>query len=56
MLRRLRMGNIIVSLIILTLLAGAAGKIIIEKKKGAKCIGCPYNEQEEETEENCSCS
>lgn len=36
------MGNIIVMAVILVILAGATAKIIYEKKKGAKCIGCPY--------------
>lgn len=36
------MGNIIVIIIIVAILAGATAKIILEKRKGAKCIGCPY--------------
>ncbi len=35
--------DIILILIILALIAGAAYKIIKEKKKGNKCIGCPYS-------------
>lgn len=27
--------------LILLIVAGAIGKIIFEKKKGVKCIGCP---------------
>ena len=46
------MANLIVGLIILTMVSGAAAKIIIEKKKGAKCVGCPYSEDSDD----CSCS
>lgn len=35
------MSNIIVSLVILAIVCAAISKIIIEKKKGSKCIGCP---------------
>lgn len=35
------MTNIIVILIILAIIGAAIAKIIIEKKKGVKCIGCP---------------
>lgn len=37
------MANIIVSIIILTIVIAAIAKIVIEKRKGAKCIGCPYS-------------
>jgi hypothetical protein len=47
------MTNLIVSIIILAIVAGAITKIVIEKKKGVKCIGCPYSESDNE---NCSCS
>ena len=46
------MANLIVGLIIVALISGAVGKLIIEKKKGAKCVGCPYSEGEDD----CSCS
>ncbi|MFW5980328.1 MAG: FeoB-associated Cys-rich membrane protein [Halanaerobiales bacterium] len=45
------MSNLIVGLIILAIISGATAKIIIEKKKGTKCIGCPYADQED-----CSCN
>ena len=35
------MVNFVLILIIGTILGGAIGYIIKEKKKGAKCIGCP---------------
>jgi len=34
------MANIIVSLIILSILVLAIVKIVSEKRKGAKCVGC----------------
>ena len=37
------MGNIIVTIIILAIVIAAIAKIIVEKRKGAKCIGCPYS-------------
>lgn len=46
------MTNLIVALIILLIISGAAAKIIIEKRKGSKCLGCPYSES---NEVNCSC-
>ena len=35
------MSNIIVMLVIVAIVCCAIAKIIIEKKKGVKCIGCP---------------
>ncbi|MGM0420914.1 MAG: FeoB-associated Cys-rich membrane protein [Bacillota bacterium] len=40
------MANILVALIILGIASSAVAKIVIEKRKGAKCIGCPYSEGE----------
>jgi len=34
------MTNIIVSLVILLIIVLAISKIVIEKRKGSKCIGC----------------
>ena len=36
------MSNLIVALIILAILGSAGAKLYIEKKNGAKCIGCPH--------------
>ncbi|MGM0501948.1 MAG: FeoB-associated Cys-rich membrane protein [Bacillota bacterium] len=44
--------NLVISLIILVIISGAVGKIVIEKRKGAKCIGCPYSGADTE---QCSC-
>ncbi len=35
------MGNIIIGLLLLAIISASIVKIIIEKKKGVKCIGCP---------------
>ncbi len=37
------MANLIVILVIVAILGAAIGKIIIEKRKGVKCIGCPHS-------------
>lgn len=37
------MGNVIVLLIIIFILALSITKVIKEKKKGAKCIGCSHS-------------
>lgn len=37
------MGNIIVLLIIAVILGLSIRKVIKEKKKGVKCIGCPHS-------------
>jgi len=47
------MGNIIVILIILAIVAVAIAKIVIEKRKGAKCIGCPHGGA---SNSRCSCN
>lgn len=36
--------NILVGFVILLLVAVAIAKIVSEKRKGNKCIGCPYGE------------
>ncbi len=40
-------GNIIVAVILVAIVVAAVAKIIVEKKKGAKCIGCPYGKGSE---------
>ena len=37
------MANLIVGIIILAIVIAAIAKIVIEKRKGAKCIGCPHS-------------
>lgn len=46
------MGNIVVVIIILGIVAAAIAKVVIEKRKGAKCIGCPYSK----SSGSCSCN
>jgi hypothetical protein len=38
------MANIIVMIIIVAIVIAAIAKIVIEKRKGAKCIGCPHGQ------------
>ncbi len=47
------MANIIVMVIILTIVVAAIAKIVIEKRKGVKCVGCPYSQT---GDSNCSCN
>ncbi len=35
--------NVIIVLIIAAIIAGAAAKLIFDRKKGAPCSGCPYS-------------
>lgn len=37
------MANIIVSLVILLILVLAVSKIVMEKRKGVKCVGCAHS-------------
>ena len=39
------MENLIIIAIVLIIVGLAAWYIIKEKKKGTKCIGCPYSKQ-----------
>lgn len=45
------MANIIVALVILGIIGAAIAKIISEKKKGAKCVGC--SSYSESSKSNC---
>lgn len=36
------MANFIVALVIIAIIAMSVRKIVTEKKRGAKCVGCPY--------------
>ena len=38
-------ANLVVFMVIATLIAGAVLKIYVEKRRGAKCIGCPYSRE-----------
>jgi len=48
------MANILILLVILIILALAIAKIVIEKKKGVKCIGCP-NSGRSKKKKSCHC-
>ena len=37
------MANIIVTLIILSIITLSISRIIIEKRRGSKCVGCPLS-------------
>lgn len=43
MLKEKIMADIIVIVVIAAIVIAAIAKIVIEKRKGAKCIGCPYS-------------
>lgn len=47
------MGNLIVILVLLGIIGAAIAKIVIEKKKGVKCIGCPSSGT---SKNNCGCN
>ncbi len=44
------MVDFIIAAVVVAILGGAAAYIIHQKKRGAKCIGCPYSGSR-----NCSC-
>jgi hypothetical protein len=46
------MADIIVIIIILAIIAGAITKVVIEKRSGNKCIGCPHGKS---GSRNCGC-
>jgi len=48
------MGNIIVSIILIVIIGGAASYIYNAKKSGVKCIGCPHGGKVSEKNSNCS--
>lgn len=48
------MSNIIVTLVILGIICAAIVKIVIEKKKGTKCIGCPSSSTSK-SKSSCNC-
>lgn len=46
------MGNIIVGLIIFAIIGLSIAKVVKEKKRGTKCIGCPHGGPDNK---DCSC-
>ncbi|MCT4508874.1 MAG: FeoB-associated Cys-rich membrane protein [Tepidibacter sp.] len=49
------MANIIVGIVILLIITLSITKVIIEKRKGVKCIGCPHSGSNKK-KSNCSCN
>ncbi|WP_145993140.1 FeoB-associated Cys-rich membrane protein [Tepidibacter mesophilus] len=49
------MANIIVGIVILLIITLSIAKVISEKRKGVKCIGCPHSGSNNKTS-NCSCN
>ncbi len=50
------MENLIVTLIILGIFIGASAKILIDKKNGVVCSGCPsYKSGKGDGTQNCAC-
>jgi hypothetical protein len=47
------LGNILLLAVIATVIGGALAKLIIDKRKGIKCSGCPYSRI---GANDCSCS
>ena len=50
------MANFIAGLIVVVCIGAAVTYIIKAKKKGVKCVGCPYAETCGKGTENCSCN
>ena len=50
------MGNIIVSIILIIIIGGAASYIYNAKKSGVKCIGCPHGGKASTKDSDCNCS
>ncbi|WZL72480.1 hypothetical protein QBE52_15645 [Clostridiaceae bacterium 35-E11] len=49
------MENIVVGVVILSIIGLSTAKVISEKRKGVKCIGCPHAGSSNK-KSNCSCS
>lgn len=47
------MTNLILVLLIVGIIGGAITKIIAEKKRGAKCVGCPLGKA---PSKSCGCN
>ncbi|TCO78673.1 hypothetical protein [Marinisporobacter balticus] len=49
------MTNIIVGVVIVSIIGLSIAKVICEKQKGVKCIGCPHAGSNNK-KSNCSCN
>lgn len=47
------MTNVFIVLAIILILACSITKIVIDKRKGIKCVGCPYSQS---NNSNCDCN
>ena len=50
------MENFIVKAVVLIIIGCAIGYIMKAKKKGVKCVGCPYAKTCGNGTDNCSCN
>ncbi len=52
------MGNVIAIIVLLLILGLAIAKIVSEKRKGVKCIGCPHSgtSSKKHNSQACSCN
>ncbi len=51
------MGNVVAIIVLLLILGLAIAKIVIEKRKGVKCIGCPHSTvSKKHNGQGCSCN
>ena len=48
-------SDIIVVAVIVLVIGGAVAYILREKKRGKKCVGCPYGNSCSENGNSCSC-
>lgn len=50
------MENILIIAVVVLVIGCATAYIVRAKKKGVKCVGCPYAETCGKGTENCSCN
>ena len=50
------MENVVILLVVALILACALAYVIKAKKKGVKCVGCPYAKECSQNNANSSCS
>ncbi|MBR2895857.1 MAG: FeoB-associated Cys-rich membrane protein [Oscillospiraceae bacterium] len=50
------MIDVVIGAVLLLILGAAAVYVIREKKRGSKCIGCPYSKNCSSGQSGCSCN
>ncbi len=50
------MGNLIVVGVIVLIISGSIAKIVSEKRKGVKCVGCPSSGGQPLKKKDCCCN